>query len=711
MPLPVRHVPPLVQQLIDYTFPAYPSITGPVQPVTFHSIGIFLFALGWAIVLLISFTGWGRLVGKLAHIERLPTSVACSLGIAATVFLGGMLNLAQAIYPGVLFGLAALGVLAYAALLKERPDKYRWGRWDAASPSARNRTRILLVATLVILAFRVAANVRLAKYNNYDDGQGYMVFPGNMLAYHHVDPGPFSDRHIISSVGGGYLLQAMVISATSIANIGMADRVFGLMLLFAALWDLGTALGLQLEQIALLEFLAYLVPQQTDNLTFTILPVSLLLSILWLIFAGRTEKNEKVWRYALLAGAVGGATVALKSTVLPCGGAFCLAPYLAMHWRRKQFVFMLPPIAGIGALLVMGAWMLALKHTGGTFLYPVLGRGLDYSSYGVFHSFTIAKTPRTFIKLFLHAIALFGLGVPFLLFRPNGRKAMFSLAVLLAAASGITAFNLVAGGDAIWRYGFPAFFAAVLIYSATMTALSNSVQLPSRKKLATGLAILSLLGCTVYYDLAGKRPEPGRQFRWEFVRYPGELQASLSGRSLSSPATIRQYEAINAALRFRGATLENVADPYLLKEEAHRIFFMDWPGAAGPKPGWPFGQDAATLAHYLLNNSVRYVAYDRSFGRWIDVSSCRTLEWPQRFSAELYVLFWMSLLSHDQIRHLAHSYGQIYDDGQIVVVDLNRPLANAAPERPVWSMDTDKDQMCSEVMKRYLAHPLLVKTR
>jgi hypothetical protein len=715
---PVQHVPPLIQELLDYHFPAYPSVTGVVQPITARSIGVFFFAIGWGFLLLISFTGWGRLFGKIARVQRLPASIACSVGIAVLVFLVGLLNLAHTVYPGVLFALAALGLLFYAALWNERPENYRWSHWDRwerwnrASPSVRNGIRILLIAALVIMAFRAAAMVRISEFDAIDDGPAYLVFPANMLAHHQFAPGPFSDRHVISSVGGSYALQALVLIATSSdANIGMADRVFGLILLFAALWDLGIAFGLELEQIVVLEFLAFLVPQQTANLTYIVLPIGLLLSLLWLVLETPAEETRIAWRYAFLAGAVGGATVALKSTFLPCVGAFCLLPYLALHWRRKKLAYGLPLCAGLGALLVMSAWMLALKLSAGTYLFPILGRGLDYSSYGIFHSFRIAKTPRTIFKLFVHAIGLFALGALLLWFRTTSRKTIFSLTVLVAAALGITAFNLAAGGDSIMRYDFPQFFSAILVCFAALAAVANGSATRSRSRLAMGLAIVSLLGCIFYYDLSGINPQLFRQMRWEFSRYDGALQGSLSGRRLVSPAIQSQYRAIDAALPAGTVALENVADPFLMHEGAQRVFFMDWAGAAGPRPGWPFGQNAAAVAQYLIKNSVQYVAYDRRYGRWLDASSCQVLETPQRYSAELYVLFWMSLLSHNQLRHLVRSYRSIYDDGQIVVVDLTRPRANAAPEDPVWSMDTDRNEMCSEVMTRYLAQPHLPEAR
>jgi len=694
--------PSLAQTLTNLNLPPYPSVTGLAQPITLRSLASFAGALAWASLLLVSFTGWGRVTGKLFRVPRLPVSVACSLGIAAIVFLGGWLNLAHAIYPSALFAITGVGLVLYAASRSERPEEYRWLRFWKSSSRA---SKILIVIALLILVVRVAATVRLASFDATDDGSAYLAFPNAMLAYHHFTTGPFNDRHIISSVGGGYWLQAFVVAATSLANIGMADRTLGLLLLFVAIWDVGIAFDLSTEQLAIIEVLAYLVPQITTNLTFVMLPIALLLSLLWLVFQTPSDESAFPWRYAVLAGAIGGAVVALKSTFLPCVGSFCLLPYCAMNWRRKKDALGLPVLAGVGAVLVLAAWMLAMKLTDGTYLYPILGHGLDHTKSGVFGAFAIAKTPRTVIKLFLQACVLLSLAAAVLTLRLSNRRALFCLGVTTGAAVGITAFNIAAGGDSIWRYGFPQFFSAILIYSVVMTALAREVGGLHRKRFAITMGILPLIGCLFYFDVSGAHPQLFREVRWESAHYRDALRASLTDQSLSSPSISAEYRATGSAVPENATLLENVAYPFLFRDQTHKIFLLDWPGAAGPAPGWPFGVDAATLAQYLQRSSVQYVAYDYRFARWFDARSCQAMERPQSYSAELYVLLWMSVLAHNQLDHLRTHYKSIYDDGKIAVIDLNQPIAGAVENESVWTPKTSKEDMCSVVLARYLANP------
>ena len=697
------HVPISFAQWINTAVPAYPSVTGLRQPISARSLGRFVYAVVWGWLLLVGFTGWGRCAGRIFRVERLPTAVSCSLGIAVVILLGGILNLLHAITVPTIFLIVAIGLVLYFLLREERPDNYRWREsWTQAPRMAR----VLLIVTLAIVALRASATIRLSSFDATDDGSSYLAFPQVMLAYHHFSPGPFSDRHIISSVGGGYWLQACIIAATSLANIAMADRALGLLLLFAAVWDLGIAFGLLVEQIAIIEFLVYLVPQPTANLTFVILPICLLLALLWFILRSDTDAVTSIRKYAFLAGVIGGATVALKSTFLPCVGSFCLVPYLLMYRRRSKYAIGLPIIAGVGAIVVLVAWMLAMRHTAGTYLFPVLGHGLDHTNTGVFGLFKIAKTPRTIVKLFLQGLALVVLSLVAFSLSLRKRHALFCFSVMIAAALGITAFNLAAGGDSIWRYGFPQFFSAILIYSIGLFALSRDAIDIHRKYTALALAIFPLAGCIFYYDIAGARPQPFRQITWESSHYGPGLRASLSGRSLSNPTLVFEYRALQAALPGSDIALENIAYPFLLDYKAHKTYLMDWPGAAGPAPGWPFGKNSFALAQYLQQNSVRYVLYDDRYADWADARSCQVLANPQRYSSELYVLFWMSLLAHQQLDALQSRYRAVFDDGKLTAIDLAQPIENAPAERRVWTVNTDKREMCSTVMARYMANPL-----
>jgi hypothetical protein len=155
-----------------------PSVAGPPQPITARSIGHFFSAILWAWLLLVSFLGWGRITAKLLRTARLPVSVACSLGIAVVIFIGGLLNLFHAIYPNALFAIVVFGLLSYVLLRSDSAEAYRWSDLWRRCPGW---AKLLLVLALATMALRVAGTVRLATFNSFDDGPAYMVFSQKMF--------------------------------------------------------------------------------------------------------------------------------------------------------------------------------------------------------------------------------------------------------------------------------------------------------------------------------------------------------------------------------------------------------------------------------------------------------------------------------------------------------------------------------------------------
>lgn len=706
----------LLHQLSDLNIPQYPSVTGLRQPVSVESLAGFFWALVWGGVLLLSFTGWGRFAGRAFRVRRLPASVACTVGIAVIIFFGGLLNLLNAIYALVIFVLVAIGLLLYIVLRKERPEAYRWKSfWRQSSLAGR----LLVIAMLLLLFFRVIGTIRSGKLNSLDDGPGYLTFPHKMLEVHSFASDPFSERRVTTSLGGGYFLQSFIVSATSLANIAMADRALGLVLLGGMLFDLGILFELSTLQIAWLELLAFLVPQGTMNLTFVILPVSILLGMIWMTWLAIKEEGPNSLGYALLAGFIGGTAISLKSTYLPCVGTFALIPYVLLFGRRKpKLAIQLPVFAGLGVLIVLCSWMIAMKLTSGTYLFPVLGRGIDYSGYGLFQSVQKFHSTRRFAKIFLQAAALLAL-VGIQLFAGRGREGgaypqhkrrWFSAAILIAAAIAITAINYETGGDSIWRYNFPQFFSVVLLYyvvAASMLCIHAETEAGhGMARVVFYAGVLSLVAMMFYYDVAGKDPRPFRQVRMEWSDYQPSLRAGLTGLHLASPRIQAEYRTVEDLLPQHATVLENVAYPFLFNYRNHKIFIADWPGAATPFPGWRFRGSSSSFSNYLLSNSIRYIVYDYNYGRWMDVEGCEAIESSDLNSEWLKEQWWLSILTHNQFDHLQARYRSIYDDGNIVVIDLGQPIANAPPDGPVWTLDTNKDEMCSEVTAQYLKNPL-----
>ena len=682
--------------------PEYPSVTGLPQAITTHSLLALIGALALCFLLLISFTGWGRLTAKLFRLPTLPTSVACALGIASVLFLGGWINLVQGIRIEVLAAIVLIGLGSYVLLRREAPEENLWRNFIArATPAAR----WMLLAALLVCAIKLAATVRTCLFDIPDDAAAYFAFPQKMLTTHSFAFDPFSDRRMISSLGGGYFLQTFFIAATGLTHIGMADRTAGLLLLAVALYDLGVLFQLATWQIALMELLAFSSPQETANLTYVILPLPLLLASVWLLRKVLDSPERSVQlRYAILSGGILGATVCLKSTYLPIAGMLAVTIYLFAYFRKNTArMLLLFAATTLSTFLVLAAWMLAMHHASGTYLFPVLGHGFDYSRYGTVPTLPRFANSRTVIKIFLQAIALLILGLAAAALAPSRSRLRFALSILAAAIVAITAFNYKTGGDFIWRYNYPQFFLAILVFYCTCIAIANRSPDAKRSIAMLLLGVFSLTSMLFYYDVEGKNPRPFRDLRLNAGDLRKGLQASLSGRELESPAIQMEYDRAQHILPVGATALEDTGYSFSFDFSRNRIFILDWPGASAPPPGWPYGASANGLAAFLKNNSVQYVIFDYSYAENMDVGMCDTLELPRKTSAEGRELGKLDVLTHEQMYALMHSYRTIYDDGKIAVIDLNQITDPVAASRRNWTFQDDEDTVCRTVLRRYLA--------
>lgn len=700
MPFPAS----LTQTLNDFRVAPYPSVTGLTQPISIGSLSEFAFALIWACLLLISFTGWGKLLGKALRVRVLPSSLACSLGIAVIIFAGGWLNLFHAVYPSLLIALALTGVVLYFLMHQDGIGACNWlNLWNRASRSSR----ALIVLTLLLLVLRVAATVRLATYHNYDDGTAYLAFPQKMLYAHRLSPDPFSDRRVISSLGGSYLLQAFVLAATSLSNIGMADRTLGLILMLFAIFDIGIAFGASVRGIAFMAFIAYLVPQETFNLTFTVLPIPIFLAMAWAVYAALKAAEIERWRYAAVAGAIGGGAICLKSTFLPYVGTLVLFPCLLLLWNKQRpQSIKLPMIAGVASLVVLAAWMLAMKQTSGTFLFPLLGHGTDYSSYHALPHLSRFAGKRALVRVFLQGAALLVLAAVRYLAGFQDIESGFAFSILIAAAVAITALNYESGADYIWRYNFPQFFSALIIFSAGSLALQTE-PLTHLGILNRVVAVAAFTLCIFYYDVGGGALAPFSQMATQLVQYPCDLRASLSGRKLVSPELRTRYEEIEHAILPNSVALDNTSRTFLLRPSKGRtVLIDDWPGAAGPSPGWPYTSNPEDVARYLRASSVRYIVFDYAYADWMDMISCQSLVNQTHYSQLDHALERLTFVAHHQFSQLRTIHRSLYDDGRIAVVDLASPEEHTKNAGTSWTLYTSDTQMCSEISRRYTStHP------
>jgi hypothetical protein len=157
--------------------------------------------------------GWGSAFQRMFRLERTSWPAAVAVGMAAVVFIGGILNLARLAFPWALGLVAAAGI--YLALREgivfEMP----------AAPVA------LVVAAIMI--FTIATQLPPGMYNGHDDFQKYFAYPVRMLETGTVFGSPLSAMGT-QTLGAQAFLDGFVVALFSIVYINGVDAVFGLFL-------------------------------------------------------------------------------------------------------------------------------------------------------------------------------------------------------------------------------------------------------------------------------------------------------------------------------------------------------------------------------------------------------------------------------------------------------------------------------------------------
>jgi hypothetical protein len=172
-------------------------------------------SLGVILVAAFMLGGWGWAFRRLLGLQmgNWPTTVA--LGLAAVVFLGGILNLVRLAHPWALALVAATGVLLSVAAVREVP---------LPRPPL---LVILLIAAIVI--FTIVTQLPPNVYNFRDDYQKYFAYPVRMLETGTVFGSPLSSMGV-QTLGATAFLDGFVLAFFPIVYVNGVDAVFGLFL-------------------------------------------------------------------------------------------------------------------------------------------------------------------------------------------------------------------------------------------------------------------------------------------------------------------------------------------------------------------------------------------------------------------------------------------------------------------------------------------------
>ncbi len=412
-----------------------------------------------------------------------PSHLLPSVEFAVVIFLGGCFNLVRAITIPILLSLVLFGLVAAILLRITITDSGAQATRSHPPLPYSRAVLFLLFLVAFIFAVRLGATVHAGQYQASDDYNYYLGAPVKMLQLHHFAADPFSERRIISSIGGNYFLQTLILIALPLENVQMADRTLGLILLAFLSYSLAITFRLTPAQRAVFTFLVLFTPQVQFNLTFVLLPSALFFGLVYLA-ANRKALPANSILFGLLLGAVSGAISSMKSTYLVHSVIFVVS-IAFFRWRRDGFVAGSKTLlfAVLGAFVVMAPWMVANHYASATFFYPTLGLGYHYDAYGLYPAPSGAG-----LHVILHKVIPFCIPLLLLLLlewffvdRDEPGDAIVALSVAASAAALLV--GIATGGDSVRRYNYPCMLPAIILFYVVFCRRANASSQTSRWRL------------------------------------------------------------------------------------------------------------------------------------------------------------------------------------------------------------------------------------
>jgi hypothetical protein len=649
----------------------------PAWPIHVTAAGVLGIAgsLLWCGLIFVAMMGWGALLLRMCRRPKPSIALAAVAGFGVATLLGGLLNAVRLITVPVLIGFVVVGAGLFALLLARNLRACLRNDLSAAESASDGKgnwiAKGLLCAFWLVLCLRVVASVHTPYYQDQDDYGYHLGAPLKMLAEHRMPDDPFSERRIVTSVGGYEFFNGLVLAALPLEDLQMADRALGLLLTAMLAFALARRFGLTAVQRAAFVLFVIATPQLQFNLTFVVLPSALFYA---LVYVGALEElREHEWLLAVLLGMLVAAIAGTKSPYIVHAVLFCALFAIYKSWTvRVGAGVQLLALSAAACFVVLLPWMLVNRAETGTMFFPVLGHGFHSSGYHQFQSSARIPLSQVMKKVLPFCAPMLLVAAVEFVWGERDHWTVGALLLATAAAIGSMVVGLATGGDSVRRYNYPCMLPAVLLAYPVFCHRWNVLR---RRGAAGGIAkLLPPAFAVVSAALAVYVGTNSWTHEYGFI--PVNIRAALENDTIpTAPGAREEYARLDAALPRDGGVLANVYYDFLFDYQGRRVFLADFPGAAGPSPGWPVSGSGEDLARYLEAEHIRYLVYSYA-GKVAmpDAGMRQQLADPgttQVIRAECMA----GLVAHRQFTELAASRKHLFDDGQIEVLDLDTVAA------------------------------------
>lgn|GEM_PF-926114 len=637
--------------------------------VIFSLLSVFLISL--------AFLGYGQIIaaGLLQKIG-LNWGQKALLGFAFFITLCGYVELFKIGSRTLFWVYLGIGVLLGLFALIQLPAKF-------SMKLRLTSVRILALALLIIASLLYLCNLLYLPFNPGDDYTSYIVFPIRVLTEGFQGGDPFNQRGIEQGFGGGGAINALYLSLIPLGHLHIAEAGTGLLLL------IGLALSHIYFQNA--RFWSVLaggtialivgVFVQSTNIAPILSGCALAYGVLLLYVQSSQAPVGASYQRSIFLGILLAALLLLKGNLfvpmVVFGGSFYIARLLQIQkwWVVQEFL-----ITAITIITCLFPWLVSNVLYHGTAFYPLLGKGLSYSG-----GFGLVTLPET-INAIGEFIPLYGLllvsGLTFISYSRSQSQIRYAMLMIIFVILSTAFMSLTPAG--MYRYSY-------VILATPSAFLLNCVLAIPNKQFKAPIYWLKPLTCKRIFTfivvvtsvlMLNQTKRVGRNFFKEglYSRY-FKTPDQLASNGFLSPNFAKEkerYIALQNSVPSGEILLVQVPSPFMLDYSRNLIYVMDYPGNAGPRPGPPFNQSAESLAQYLRDNQIRYLAH--AYAQWniqkfdpYFIDSCLNAagEWGRTLASR-------QLLVNEQMLELAKHYHVVFDDQQNRVIDLGAPIENRA---------------------------------
>ena len=661
-----------------------------------------LLTLLWGLVVLASFVSLGRLLVRALDPPLLvDLPLTAGIGMAGMVFIGGILDLAHTASSGVLVALI-VALVVVEALVSFRSRR----RPAPGGPAATDRNGGLAAAAaiglfLAVMSFRYFLSLG-HPYCEWDDNPFYLAQIVKLLQTGTLGVEPYCFRQM-QSLNGQTFLAALGCCAVSLEYAYLVDPGICLVVLGGLVYTfLRRDLRQPIAVAGLLSTMSLLVRTYTpnNNLGGQFSGPVLLVAAARLMFMGNTDSAAFPFGRLVLAALTLSSMAVLKSTLLVYACLFLACWFLLTLGSREPttIVRQALPLTLFVALFAL-PWMIQQYLSSGTPLYPALGKGHFFANHGVpveLHGDTFQFRLKFALKCLssgYFVASLLTLSVLAMIFARSSGE--FSRSVLSMSLSGVLGSLLLCflyPALVAERYMLPTLFVSCLLPG--LFGLTIAVQ---------GSRLGLVLGCALVLFV-------GNQWLDNSLFYARILKLRARGETNPGPAYAENIRHVQSLTEAGKRILVGVHSAFPLDYRRNPIWNFDCLiGVVSPPPGLPLTRNWKELGafidcksqdlpppgpvgdfrDFLVGSGVDYLLFERGpkavfylvtsyADPKISFSSQEQENKMDRMLVSVARLIHKSLLNLAQDRHV------LFDDGNMVLLDLRRGASRTIPRSLTW---------------------------